>query len=73
MSMYSSPALSSTEKFILALMRQRFWHAQTVVSWLHQRWVWHTETLKENSYVVFYDELKVGGCIAMFLFVCFSR
>eukprot|EP00752_Nemacystus_decipiens_P009580 g8560.t1 len=41
----------SLDDFIL----RRF---ETLVSWTHQRWVWHTETLKESSYVAFYDDLK---------------
>ena len=32
---------------------------QTLVSWTHQRWVWHVEILDENSHDVFYDDLKV--------------
>ncbi|CAB1101820.1 unnamed protein product [Ectocarpus sp. CCAP 1310/34] len=33
---------------------------QTIVSWTHQRWVWHTETvLSESSHVMFYDDLQI--------------
>eukprot|EP00903_Cladosiphon_okamuranus_P009203 g8789.t1 len=45
------PHAISLDDFILA----RF---ETIVSWTHQRWVWHTETLKENSFVAYYEELK---------------
>ncbi|CAM9463136.1 unnamed protein product [Ectocarpus sp. 6 AP-2014] len=34
---------------------------QTIVSWTHQRWVWHTETvLSESSHVMFYDDLQAN-------------
>lgn len=34
---------------------------QIIVAWLHQRWVWHTTTLKAVSRVMFYEDLEVGG------------
>ncbi|CAM9389443.1 unnamed protein product [Scytosiphon promiscuus] len=40
-------------------VRERF---ENVVSWTHQRWVWHVETeMKEMSHVMFYDELQVNN------------
>ncbi|CAM9575188.1 unnamed protein product [Scytosiphon promiscuus] len=29
-----------------------------VVAWIHQRYVWHTTTLKDVSHVMFYEDLK---------------
>lgn len=39
---------------------------QTIVAWMHQRWVWHTTALAAISYVAFYEDLKVrrGGAFA---------
>eukprot|EP00904_Undaria_pinnatifida_P012542 jgi/Undpi1/8418/HiC_scaffold_25.g10886.m1 len=37
-------------------VRQRF---ETLVSWTHQRWVWHTQTaMNASSHVVFYETLQ---------------
>ncbi|CAM9704703.1 unnamed protein product, partial [Hapterophycus canaliculatus] len=34
---------------------------QNVVSWTHQRWVWHVETdMKRMSHSMFYDDLKAS-------------
>lgn len=34
--------------------------SQLVVSWIHQRYVWHTETvMAPSSHVVYYEDLKV--------------
>lgn len=33
---------------------------QVIVAWLHQRWVWHTTTLKDVSHLMFYEDLEVG-------------
>lgn len=37
----------------------RYILSQTIVAWMHQRWVWHTTAYSSSSHVVFYDELKV--------------
>lgn len=37
-------------------VRQRF---ETLVSWTHQRWVWHTQTaMNASSHVIFYEDLQ---------------
>lgn len=32
---------------------------QTVVAWIHQRYIWHTTALQDVSHVMFYEDLQV--------------
>lgn len=52
-------------------IRERF---ETLVSWTHQRWVWHASALKENSHVVFYEDLQANhlGMIELAAFMGLS-
>lgn len=33
---------------------------QTIVAWIHLRWVWHTTTLSSSSHVVFLEDFQVS-------------
>lgn len=32
---------------------------QTVVAWIHQRFVWHISALEESTHVIFYEDIQV--------------
>lgn len=36
-------------------VKKRF---QDLISWTHQRWVWHTETLGDSSIILLYEDLR---------------
>ncbi|CAM9813455.1 unnamed protein product [Pylaiella littoralis] len=67
---YHQPELESVS--LDDFVHRRF---ETLVSWTHQRWVWHVETvMSENSHVMFYDDMKANhlGMIELAAFMGLS-